>query len=119
MKRTDAERSHLETLDAFQTERPFDFGRCSGAPAGEQQEHPVFAEPSQCKYERAGRGGVEPLEIVDRNEYGSVFGEPLQGGAGGGRECSWIKRVRRLLLEEKCHFERAPLWKSQRREDVV
>ena len=70
MERADAERSHRQPLDALRAERLLESRRLRSVdePPGEQQEHAARGEPSQRERERARRGGVEPLDVVDRDE---------------------------------------------------
>jgi hypothetical protein len=70
MECADAERSDREAADAFRVERLLEPRRrrpCGDAP-GKQQEHAVRREAAQCECERVCRRGVEPLQVVDRDE---------------------------------------------------
>ena len=121
VKRTDAQRSDRQPLNRLRAERLLEsrWLHAGAEPPGEQQAHIVRANPSQRKCERTRRRGVQPLEIVDRNEHRGVFGEQLQGAARSNAERPWIHCIRCRLVEKKRDLQRALSWCGQRREHLV
>ena len=85
-----------ERVDGSEAQRPdddlVDGGRREDGPqlrcwivsglcaVGEQSANPHVAAAPERVEEDAGRGGVEPLEVVDRDENGSALGERAQAG---------------------------------------
>ena len=69
--RADAERSHRQPPDALRAERLLEPRRLRplDEPPGEQQAHVARVEPSQRERERARRGRVEPLDVVDGDQH--------------------------------------------------
>jgi hypothetical protein len=62
----------------------------------------LAAKSSQCERERARRGLVEPLHVVDRKQIGCPLAEQLQHVAYGHAERAVIDRILcRLLAEER------------------
>ena len=84
---------------------------------GEQSADPHVAAAPERVEEDAGRGGVEPLEVVDRDENGSALGERAQAGQERGRNGAVARRLSRL--EEQGGGQRSTLRLRQRREDDV
>jgi hypothetical protein len=80
MQRANAERSHGQPLDALRTKRLLESRRLRSVdePPGEQQEYTVAGEPSQTELDRAGRRGIEPLDVVHRDQDRPAFAEKLQ-----------------------------------------
>jgi hypothetical protein len=76
----DAQRNNGQMLHVLLAERMLEIRGLGlvGKPPGQQQAHVVRLEPTQRERQNARRGRIEPLEIVDRDEEGSLFGKHLQ-----------------------------------------
>src|SRR5436190_4478266 len=120
MERADAERSHRQTPNALGVERALEHRRlCAAAePPREQEPYALRGKPSQRERERAGRRGVEPLEVVDREENRLALGEHLQGAARGDPECARLACTCGRVLEEQRDLERTSLRRREKRQYV-
>ena len=67
--RAEAEWAEFHPLDAVRVERELERRR-RPRPAGEEEADPGALEPSRGKREGGGRGGVEPLDVVERDQDG-------------------------------------------------
>ena len=67
----------------------------------------ALAEPSQRERKRVRRRGVEPLEVVNGDEDGLVFGEQLQCTSSRNPERARIDRIRGRLFDEERGLKRA------------
>ena len=118
----DAERLHAQRLDMLGAEGLFENRRLRslriGAP-GEQEEHAASAEPSQRERQRARRGRVEPLEVVDRDDKRLVRAQDLQRATHGYTQRARIDPIYGRLLEKERHLERAPPRRRQPRKNLV
>ena len=63
----------------------------------EQDEHVACLKPSHCKHECAGRGRIEPLDVVDRNDDGCRRSEDLQHVAHAECDSAVIDRAKRTV----------------------
>ena len=95
MQRADAERSNRQPLDAPRLQRLLQPGRlgASDKPPGEQHENRARGESSQRKRERARRGRVEPLNVVDRKQNRLPLAEQVQHVAYSHAERAVINRI--------------------------
>ena len=75
MERADAERPHRQAPDGLRAERPLESRRLlrRRAPPGEQQAHGLAPSRAERERQRVRRRGIEPLEIVDRDEERPVL----------------------------------------------
>jgi len=121
MKRARAERSQRQPLHILRTQRVLEPRRLRSVtdPAGEQQGHLVRGEPSQCECERARRGRIEPLDVVDREQERLPLAEELQRITDGHGERALIDGITRCLLHEQRCFECTPPRRRNRRQDIA
>ena len=75
--RAEAERAELQPLDAARVERELE-RRCGPRPAGEEEADLGAFEPSRGEGEGGGRGGVEPLDVVERDQDGAHWSPPRE-----------------------------------------
>jgi hypothetical protein len=80
VNRADAERPHTQPLDPFRIERPLESRppRPVDEPSSEQQTHVAARQSSQRERERARRGWVEPLDVVDRDQNRFALAQQVQ-----------------------------------------
>jgi hypothetical protein len=80
VERADAERSHRQALDRFLPERLVETRRLRfvNETPGQQNANVACGEPAGRKCERARRGCVEPLDVVDGDQNRLIFAEKLQ-----------------------------------------
>jgi hypothetical protein len=100
MERTDAERPHPQPLDALRIQRllqPRPLGTI-GEPSGEQHQNRTGGKSSQCERERARRGRVEPLDVVDGKQNRLPLAEQVQHVAYGHAERAVVNRIVCRLL---------------------
>ena len=69
--RAEAEWAELQPLDAARVERELE-RRCRPRPAGEEEANLGAFEPSRDEGEGGSRGGVEPLDVVERDQDGAT-----------------------------------------------
>ena len=120
MRRADAERPDSNAVDPVGVERGLD-GRCLLArvePTRPEQQHARLRQPAKREPERARRRGVEPLEIVDRDDE-PVLGEQLQGVADRDPERPRIDRTAAGVLDQERDLECPALRRRQGGQDVV
>jgi hypothetical protein len=100
MQRADAQRRDRETPDSLRAECRLDARarRRVADPLGGQHEHGACREPADRECERVRRRGVEPLEVVDRDQQRHVLGEQLQRATGRDRERARVDRIIGRLL---------------------
>ena len=121
VERADAQRPQLQPPDGVPGERLLERGRLRsvGEPPGEQQEHVVRAQPSHREAEGSRRRGVQPLQIVDRDEQRPVFGEQLDRAANGDPDRPRIHPLTRVLLAQERDLERTAPRRRQPGQDFV
>jgi hypothetical protein len=107
MERADAEGPYRQPLDALRLECSLELRRLRSFddPPGQEQKHAVGSNPTQRERERARRGRVEPLNIVD-SEHDRPFGERLQGSTDRDAQRPRIDRLLGSLVQEQRDFER-------------
>ncbi len=85
-----------------------------GRATREEEPHPVALQPPCCEGERRGRGGVEPLDVVERHEHPVPLGERAERvqepHRDGVRRCGTISRH----ATEERDLERLELRRRQR-----
>ena len=101
---TTSRRTRVRTRRAFELRRM----RALGRPPRQQEADRARVEPPQGERERARRGRVEPLNVVDGDQDRCAFAQELQRVAHCDRERAAIDRIARRLLSEQRHLERAP-----------
>src|SRR5512133_1086061 len=93
--------------------------RTPGAAAGGQEEDRRVSQASQRERERARRGAVEPLDVVDRENKRTPGSENLHGVPQGDAERARIHRTSRRRLYEERDLERAAPRRGQCRHDEL
>ena len=80
----------------------------STQPASKQHQHLVLVEPAQRKRQRARRGRVEPLDVVDSDQDRRPIAQKLQHVVHRHRERTAIDGITRRLLPKQRDLERTP-----------
>ena len=85
VQRADAQRPERQPLDVLLRERLLDLRRLCAVCAApcEEKAHPACIEPPQSERQRVGRGRVEPLQVVDRDNRRVPLREHLEPVANG------------------------------------
>jgi hypothetical protein len=91
--------------------------RVHDPPGEEECDSVVLQAPSGVREDR-GRGGVEPLDIVDDDHQRAFLGERAKCGQEGDAEGASVSRLRALFEQER-HPKRASLRIGDSVEDVV
>jgi len=119
LDRSYAERPDPDALDPVGTERHLELGRDDAlCNAAREQDARRRLEPPERERERALRGAIEPLDIVDGDEGRLVGREYLERASNGDAEGARIDR-RRRLLDQKRDLEGSPSRRRQLREHVL
>ena len=115
----DAQRSDLDAFDPVWLEGVLDDGGLLHftEPACPDQQQVRLGQPAKREPEGARRRGVEPLQIVDRDDK-SVFREELQGSANRNSESTRIDGTARCILDEQRDLERPTPRRREGRQDV-
>ena len=95
MERARAERPHDHLPDAVRTQRALELRllRALDQPPCEQKADRARVEPPQGERERARRGRVEPLNVVDGDQNRPTFAQKLQRVAHCNRERAAIDGI--------------------------
>ena len=117
---TEAQRADVQPLHAVVTDRPLEVRRLRtfAEATGEQQEDRPIAQPPQREGERARRGRIEPLDVVDREDNRPLGSENLERTPNRDTERARVEAVR-IFLDEECHLERVAPGRRQRRQHVL
>ena len=102
-------------------ERSSSTGLASSGPSLRRREQPerLVAKPPQSDLERAGRGRVEPLDVVERDEHRAALGQRAQHVQDGEPDRVRIGRRLARLREQQRDLERPPARRRERGPDVV
>ena len=77
----------------------------AGAPGKEKQQRFSLQAP-ECEAERRGRGGIEPLVVVDRDDHRSTGSERSEDRLDGDAERPWVERPSAIRAQQR-RVERA------------
>ena len=93
--------------------------RTSVATKSHEQADTLVPKPPECDLEHAGRRGIEPLDIVQRDHHRSAVGQRPQRVEHGqpDRMCVWALVAR--LREQQRDSERPPARGGKPRREVV
>ena len=118
--RADAERPDANTVDPVRLERVLDGGRLLSLaePSRPDQQDVRVGQPAQRETQRARRRGIEPLEVVDRDDE-PVLGEQFQSASNRNSQGTWVDRTTGCVLDEECDLERPTAGGRQSGQDVV
>jgi hypothetical protein len=125
VQRGDGERSYGAMLDPVTGERSSKLGRLRFVrrdPDGGKQANGLAPQAPAREREHAGRGGVEPLDVVDGEKHGCCPGEVAQAISERGRHGPLVGRRAIRLLEQQRDLECSSLRRRevrQQRRDVV
>jgi hypothetical protein len=116
----EAEGADGQPFNAVALDRPLELRRYRffTEATGEQQENGLLAHPSQGKRQRARRGRIEPLEVVDSEHERGLPGENIQRAPDSDAERARIRAIGGILDEER-HLERAAPRRRQRRQHAL
>jgi hypothetical protein len=106
--RAESERTDGQSPEAVALDRPLDLRplQSFAEATGKQQENRLLAQASQRERERACRGRIEPLDVVDREDDRRFRSENVQCAPDSDAERARIRAVGALLAKE-CYLERA------------
>ena len=119
MHRAEAERADSDTLDPVRVEGVLDGRRLVplSEPTRPDEQHVGLGQPAKREPERARRGRIEPLEVVDRDDD-VLFGEQPKRVANSNTKSPRIHRRPGCILEEQRDLERPTLRRRQCGQDV-
>ena len=119
MQRSDAERAKLELLEPLLGKRSLELGRDRDAPAPVRRvaRKPIglLREPPERHLKHAGRGRVEPLEVVEGDEDAAALGHRRQHVEDCKPDRVRVERLVAGLDEPERDLERAPARRDERR----
>jgi hypothetical protein len=79
----------------------------------------LVTEPPECELERARRWGVDPLEVIERNDHGPQRSERSQRAEHRDPDGVSVRGVSIRLGEKERDLQRAPLGWWKRRKDAA
>ena len=105
----DAQRPDLKALQPAALERPLERRRIIAA-ARQQEANGLAAEPARHKRQRLGRGRVEPLDVVDRDQQRRVRTQIPQHAQKSERDRVRLRRRPARRRAQQHHLQRGALW---------
>jgi len=121
MQRTRAQRTNPDAFESLATERTVktQWHRAAGRRTqGEEEANATTLESPRGKLEYPGRGTVEPLDVVDRDDERRRGGQLAQDGHDGRRDRTLTGDRVTVGGSQQRNLERIPLRCRKRREDM-
>jgi hypothetical protein len=117
VQRSDAERIELDPQLLAHTERRFDITRARAQ--GDEEGNPLVLQSARDEADQERARSVEPLDVVDRNNDGTVLRQEPERSEKRRRHGALIGRLRSGLCAQERNVERAPLRRRERVRDIL
>ena len=119
MQGGEAQRAHRQSPEPLVRERALQLDRAPpelrSQPQRREQPERLVAQPPERDLEHAGRGRVEPLDVVERDEARAAVGQGAQHVEHGEPDRVRVGRRLARLREQKRDLERPPARRRERR----
>jgi hypothetical protein len=116
LHRAQAERKQRKPFDALGGGRAIqpEWDRRPGrGPPGHEQPHGAFLEAPHGKRHNQGRGGIEPLDVVDGDHQWADLGERSERREHPEGDALLVRRAIALVVQPERHLDRVPLARSE------